>query len=176
MTAPLFQIPLLPARAATLLLGEDLFNVTLAELERARHRVWASMFIVAMGITSDPTLRVREVIDALARAARRGVDTRLLIDDFDDQDFPVNLVAAHYLVERGVSVRRWRDEKRVSNHSKFLVFDAERVLVSSGNWSTGGLCANLEASLLVDSGALNEQLATRFAWAWDEAATVEELP
>lgn len=167
--------PLVHAEAVGLLRGDDLAAVTLAELEQARVRLWGTMFIVSLDLASDPLMRIRELADALVRASRRGVDVRLLVDRFTaDDGFETNLIAAHWLIERGVAVRV-HGGRRKTNHVKSWIADDAVAIVGSANWSTGGLCGNVESSLHVRSTDLNALLAARFERGWTEA-TVPEAP
>jgi len=171
------DLPLFTAESAALALGSDIAAATLAALERAHYRIWASFFIVSAALDTDRSGRVRELLDALARAARRGVDTRLLVDDYTSErdEFAVNLVAAHYLIAEGVPVRVFRSERHPSTHSKCVIVDDSIALIGSGNWSPGGLLANLEAAVVVTSRDLNATLASRFAVTWDAAEAPEPL-
>lgn len=169
-------IPLVAADAAGLVRGDDLFAVTLAELESARHRAWGSLFIVALAIADDPLRRVRELCDALARAAARGVDVRLVIDRFvADDGFTPNLIAGHWLEARGVAVRLHGELDHKTNHTKAWIIDDAIAMVGSGNWSTGGLTSNLESGLRVRSPALAALLAARFDERWSNATALEAL-
>ncbi len=170
-------IPLLDADAADLLWAEEIAPATLMVIEEARSTLAIGMFILAAAVDDDRGARVRELVDAVIRAGRRGVDVRVLVDEFEpDQDpYNVNLVAAHALLDGGVSVRVYRHGYRSALHSKVVV-NERRALVASGNWSAGGLSANVEAAILVESEAVSHLLLDAHAEAWEQASVVEPLP
>ncbi|MGE3960131.1 MAG: phospholipase D family protein [Dehalococcoidia bacterium] len=170
-------IPLLEAEAADLLWAEEIGPATLALIEEARHTLRIGMFILAAAVDDDRGGRVRELLDAVVRAARRGVDVRVLVDAFEPEQDPynVNLIAAHVLLDGGVPVRVYRDGYRSSLHSKVVV-NERRALVGSGNWSAGGLLANVEAAVLVESEGVSGQLIAAMGWAWNDAEAMEPLP
>ena len=177
MTQP-FSLPLFDAEAVSLLIGGDIADVLMTEIEGARRRLWASYFIVALAVEADPDRRVRRLCDAFVRAARRGVDVRLLVDTFETPEagYDVNLVAAHYLDERGVPVRIYQSERRSSTHSKYLLVDPNIQIVGSGNLTQGGLLTNLEMALRTESADLFKWLAQRFLRKWDAALVLVPLP
>lgn len=160
--------------AATLLTGTQITDLTLAEIEMARHRIWACYFITSLGVNSDPVQVVRQIAQALIRAARRGVDVRLLIDDFEAEDgYRINHVAARYLAEKGVAVRAFQSDRHQSTHSKYILVDDDIQIVGSGNLSHGGLAANLEMAMRVQSDDVLRWLGDRFLSAWSAAAPAD---
>jgi phosphatidylserine/phosphatidylglycerophosphate/cardiolipin synthase-like enzyme len=136
------------------------------------------MFILAVDSGSRAGQRVRDVLDVLLRAARRGVAVRLIVNDFrNDPGQPtLNLVAAHHLAHGGAGVRLYADEGHPSIHSKYLLVDDDVAVIGSGNWSAGGLGANLEAAVRVDSAPLVRVLRRRFDNDWAGAVELEPLP
>lgn len=170
--------PLLEAERAELLWGGDLLAATLGTLEGATRRVDVGMFMVGLGTATPAQGRVLDVLDAVVRCRYRRVDCRVLLDDFsDDTTQPtLNLVAAHYLAEAGVPVRLYASARHPAAHSKYVLADEDVALVGSGNWSAGGLTANLEGSLRVVSRPLVRVLRRRFDGDWTGAGEIERLP
>jgi phosphatidylserine/phosphatidylglycerophosphate/cardiolipin synthase-like enzyme len=159
----------MPVSAVAALERDRLLGELLGTIELAAERVWASYFLVGLE-ARDRRGSVRYVLDALARATLRGVDVRVLMDDFESgvENFRPNVVAATYLARRRVGVRIYRNERRRSSHSKFLLADASRVLLGSGNLTPGGLDNNHELALDVHSPDLVRHLADRFTLGWQE--------
>lgn len=162
-------VVLMPASGVAPLERDHLVAELLGAIELASERIWASYFLVGLEST-DRRGSVRYVLDALARAALRGIDVRLLVDDFEsgvDRLRP-NSVAATYLARRGVPVRVYRNETRRSSHSKFLLVDSTQAFVGSGNLTPGGLDNNRELTLDIHSPDFVRHLAGRFAYGWEE--------
>lgn len=163
--------------SSTLLCGSEIADATLAEIEASRTRLWGCYFITSIGLSSDPHQLVRQIAQSLVRATRRGVDVRLLIDDFEaDDGYQINHVAYRYLTERGVPVRAYRSERHHSTHSKYLLVDDGTQIVGSGNLSHGGLTANLEMAVRVESPDLLRWLGDRFILSWDRSNPSEVSP
>ncbi|MEO8291352.1 MAG: phospholipase D-like domain-containing protein [Gaiellaceae bacterium] len=163
-------IPLLSADGCLVVTGDDLAAVAVDEAERARTRLWVSMFLVGLSAADDLRLSVRFVLDAVVRAHRRGVDVRVIIDDFrfGTARVSINSPAAGYLADRGVPVRIWVGTPGRASHSKLMIGD-ETVVCGSGNWTPGGLDRNTELALRVRSQELASDLAGRFELGWAEA-------
>ena len=172
------DFPLLEAERAELLWAGDLLAVTLTSIEGAAARVDVGMFIVGVGTATTAQGRVQELLDAVVRARYRGVDCRVLVNDFahDLTQPTLNGVAAHYLRGADVAVRLYASERHPSAHSKYLLVDDDVAIVGSGNWSAGGLTANLEATVRVVSEPLVRGLRRRFDADWLAAQDIEPLP
>ncbi len=170
--------PLLDCDRVGLLWAEDYLPAVIAAIEGARTRLDVAMFILAVGTTTRALDRVRDLADICARAHHRGVACRVLINDFtEDEELPVlNLVAGHYLAAADVPVRQYRSDRHSSIHSKYALIDDDNAFVGSGNWTGGGLMANLEASVHAVSAPLVAILRRRFDNDWQRAAMLERLP
>ncbi len=120
--------------------GEPRYYATLtAALQGARQRIWASTgFFV-------PTHDERE---ELSRAARRGVDVRLVLPAWNDS--PAALAAGHAayddLLEAGVRIFEMH---RAVLHSKLAVVDGAWVAVGSSNLDRRSVSLNDEVDAIV---------------------------
>ena len=163
-------IPFLPVDGCQLVEGDDLAAVALDEAERARERLWVSMFLLGLSAVDDQRLSVRFVLDAVIRAHRRGVDVRVIVDDFSYGPARVrlNAPAVGYLADRTVPVRIWVGTRGRASHSKLMIGD-DTVVCSSGNWTSGGFDRNAELALRVRSASLASDLAGRFELGWAES-------
>ena len=84
------------------------------------------------------------VIQALSRAAQRGVSVRLIVNPADDE---LDSVAYNTLTSNGVEIRMSRD---VYIHAKALVVDDETVVIGSHNPTATSLDENREVSIVLD--------------------------
>lgn len=133
----------------------------------ARGRLWLSMFLVGL-TTDDQSKAVLRVLRELSVAAARGVDVRVLVDDFTvgpERSRP-NAIAAQWLTRRDVPVRTSGVGRRRSVHAKYVVCDDGCALVGSANLTPGALTSNAELSLLVNSRPLTHLLADQFETEW----------
>ncbi|MDA0591691.1 MAG: phospholipase D family protein [Planctomycetota bacterium] len=170
-------LPLFDADAAEFLAGPEIAQASLLAIEEARERIWGCFFLASVAVDHDPHRLVREICDALVRASRRGVDVRLLLDDFESSvdGLPTNEVTGHYLLRHGVAVRLYESERHVSTHSKYFLFDDDSQIVGSGNLTHGAVASNLEMALQVASPDLMRWLGERFLRNWDAARDPEAL-
>ncbi|MFT4555167.1 MAG: phosphatidylserine/phosphatidylglycerophosphate/cardiolipin synthase-like enzyme [Planctomycetaceae bacterium] len=177
LNLPLLDLPLFDASSTEFLAGEQIVEATLLGIEEARERIWGCYFLVAVGVDQDPHQRVRDVCDALVRASQRGVDVRLLCDEFESSfdGLPSNEIAVHFLNQQGVAARTYRNDRHHSTHSKYLLIDDKAQIVGSGNLTHGGLYANLEMAVRVESPDLLRWLGERFLRNWDESPESEPL-
>ncbi len=170
-------IPQVPANSAVYLTGEDYPAALLSLTETARKRIWASYFICSISSDTDPNRIVRNLADALGRAAARGVDVRMIVDNYesDEDAFNSNLVMLEYLSRKGVSVRIFKSDKKKSSHTKDFIVDDDKQVAGSGNLTWGGLLNNRESAILIDSADLNKLLDGRFGAIWNQAEIYSPL-
>lgn len=113
--------------------GEVCFARMLAELEQAEHYIFLEYFIIARGQMWD------SILEILARKAARGVDVRVLYDDFGC----ITRLPANYckqLAEQGIQARAFNPfvpivSGRLNNrdHRKLLIVDGKRAFTGGIN-------------------------------------------
>lgn len=129
--APLEPPVLTAHHALTLLPGmESLLGSIVHNVEQARTRVAVETYIYR-----DDKLG-RAFADALARAAARGVRTRLLYDPLGSQETPATFFDE--LRDRGIDVRAYRPLPVVLGTGAFAPRDHSRVIVIDDSAYTGG--------------------------------------
>lgn len=117
--------------------GDDAFAAMLAAIESARVRVWFETYIF------QPDDLGSRVLLALAAAARRGIDVRLLVDDHGSADLrpehTADLVAAGGVVVRfnPTHALPWRRPLPLSlrDHRKILIVDDDHAFLGGMNVS-----------------------------------------
>lgn len=100
------------------------------------------------------------MIKALRRAARRGVDVRLILQG--EPDMPIVKTAAgmlyHHLLHAGVQIYEYCDRPL---HGKVALTDGQWSTVGSSNLDPLSLSLNLEANVIVRDAAFNALLHER---------------
>jgi cardiolipin synthase len=98
----------------------------------------------------------------LRKAARRGVDVRLILQG--EPDMPIVKIAAsmlyHHLLGAGVKVYEYRDRPL---HGKVALTDDEWSTVGSSNLDPLSLSLNLEANIIIKDRAFNQHLGEHLA-------------
>lgn len=154
------------------LASADLLPYLVASIEAARRRVWAAVFIIDPRPEEDPDGTVALLLDTLARAKWRGLDTRVLVGG-SARTPAIELagrVARRYLEAAGVPCRQFVGKRgETSLHSKYLIAD-DAVIVGSHNWTRRALVADTELSLGVASPTTATTLGFEFVRDWDRAA------
>jgi cardiolipin synthase len=125
----------------------------LARIYRAEQRVW---------ISNSYFVPDRSVIRAITRAARRGVDVRILLPDESDvkvADWASRAVWAK-LMRRGVRIFTWT---RGILHSKTAVIDGRWSTIGTFNMDHLSLRSNLEVNVTVLDEGFGETMEAAFA-------------
>jgi cardiolipin synthase len=153
--------------------GDDAYDAMLGAIGRARVRVWLEVYIFAtdaLGLS---------VLDALARAAARGVDVRLLVDAVGSPDFPeagqsLRAAGGRVAVFNPTLRLRRRLPLTMRDHRKILVVDDDIGFCGGMNVANeyGGVrrgnAAFRDTHLLVQGPAVRD-LAEVFAASWCHA-------
>ncbi|PKN56876.1 MAG: endonuclease [Deltaproteobacteria bacterium HGW-Deltaproteobacteria-14] len=123
-----------------------------AMFDAARHAVDVCVFT----ITDDRIAR------AMNRAHQRGVKLRVVTDDDKSHDLGSDVAK---LEQRGVRIRD--DRSDVHMHHKFAIFDGNRVLTGSYNWTRSANDHNFENAVVLSDPGLVRQFQTEFDRLWD---------
>ncbi|MFN8581082.1 MAG: phosphatidylserine/phosphatidylglycerophosphate/cardiolipin synthase family protein [Gemmatimonadaceae bacterium] len=100
-------------------------------------------------------------LEALAGAARDGVDVRVLVPSTYDHPFLRRLATRFYhrLLRNGVRLWEWRGEMM---HAKTTVIDGRWVRVGSTDFNPLGVAINYELDALIEDRTLGEQAERMF--------------
>jgi phosphatidylserine/phosphatidylglycerophosphate/cardiolipin synthase-like enzyme len=134
----------------------------------ARHRLVAVSFAAH---------RVDEINAALAAAAARGVDVRLVLETTVDSRGALGFDAAGAFHSLGSAVSFWvwpaelrlqHERRRATQHAKAAVADDRMAFVTSANLTGQALDENMELGLLVTGGPVPRRLAAHFRQLMDD--------
>lgn len=118
----------------------------------------------------------KDTIQNLVDAAGRGVDVKVILDPNTPISF-VNAKSARILKEGGVNVK-WRDvnvDTREKLHAKIAMFDEDKTIIGSCNFTKAGLAVNHEADVEVVSKSVGTAFTKMFDEHW-ESESVEKQP
>ncbi len=154
--------------------GGDAILLLRAAIEKACSRIWVQQFVVDVRPGADRSGMMRYMLHALAEAARRGVDVRVLlpvVTSPSGDPYDLNLPAVRFLARRGVAVRRYRGSRqRPHQHAKVVIVDDDFVSVGNFNWTTRAFRENTEQGLAIRSSSITSDAAARFDRLWRDRA------
>lgn len=128
-----------------------------AAVQQSRKRIAAELY----------KLSDRDVIAALAQAARRGVNVQIILCPTQDSNYQT----AAALSRAGADIRWYPiTQEHPIMHLKLAVFDDQRLLFGSANWTHWGLTLNHEGLFFTDSQALVKPVLRRFAADWRKSS------
>jgi cardiolipin synthase len=141
--------------------GSEMYTALLSAMREAQRRIWLTFGYFV------PDAATRR---ALADAARRGVDVRLVLPGFSDFWAPVYAGRSHYeeLLAAGVRIFEWHDALM---HAKTAVIDSRWASVGSTNLDWRSFVHNYEADVIVRDAGFAREMERRFLA--DVAAAVE---
>ncbi len=145
------------AQPPRLVLGDSCFPAVMRFIGEARFRLDVEMY----------DLTDRQVLGALARAAGKGVEIRLLLDPGQRR----NLQVPKILGDKRVSVR-WMDTDQEAGqrmHAKVACADNRSLLVGSANWTYTGLRVSHECVLVQEDPSLALDFSAAFERDWAKA-------
>jgi phosphatidylserine/phosphatidylglycerophosphate/cardiolipin synthase-like enzyme len=123
-----------------------------ADIERARATVDVAVF----------DLRLPSIVDALVRAAQRGVRVRLVVDYEENESAAEFTDAISRLEQAGVEVSR--DHRSALMHHKFVIVDGRVLWTGSMNLTANDVYRNNNNMLRLDLPELAANYAVRFEW------------
>lgn len=155
--------------AAVGLTDRSYFEFVLSAAERARRRIWASIFLYDLRPSRDIAGSVLDLTNVLVRRSAVGVDVRVLVSgQVTTPDIAVaNRATALFLTRHGVPNRHVvgePDSGRQGSHAKFAVLDDVAVL-GSQNWTDDAFRLNVEDAVAL-TGDVIDVLAAQFQSMW----------
>lgn len=117
----------------------------------------------------------KDTIQNLVDAAGRGVDVRVILDPNVPISF-INAKSARTLKEGGVQVK-WRDvnvDEREKLHAKIAMFDEDKTIIGSCNFTKAGLAVNHEADVEVVSKSVGSAFTKMFDEHWENESVSKQ--
>jgi len=145
--------------------GKKYFSAVSEAITKAEKSINVVMFAVESSL-SRPDSKPNKLINALIEAKNRGVDVEVILDqnvDFvqrrhaSDWETKIkNTRAYKRLKEAGIKV--YYDEPARYTHAKAVIIDKKIVILGSTNWTESSFDNNIEASVLINSPELAEEI------------------
>ncbi len=101
-----------------------------------------------------------KIVNALVDAHNRGVDVRIIMDEYSKKDN-----AYKFLKEKGIGIRY--DSEDITTHAKLIIIDGKTVILGSTNFSYYGLEKNHETDILIDAEQVAEYFEGYFEELWE---------
>lgn len=137
-------------KGITVLEDKRYFEALLNHIDNAHHEIIISMYVFKT--TGKKTNYADRIKDALIKAAHRGVEVRVLLEQEDYSGSSLNAdneQTAMALGRGGVVV--YFDSPSKRTHVKAVVIDAQYTFIGSHNLTSSALQYNNELSLMVES-------------------------
>ena len=128
-------------------------------VENADESIHVSIFSLTY-YDNYPDSNINQLLEELLRAKDRGVDVRLIADEFpEDVEKGVE-----YLQNNGVEVKY--DGKSQTTHTKLIIIDSDTVVVGSTNWRYYSVDRNHEANVIIHSEETAQEFEHYFNNIW----------
>lgn len=138
-----------------LLIERDYYEEAIEAIDGATQEIYVMMFSMLYD-PDDWSDEANDLINALIRARRRGVEVHILLENSLD----TNREAYNYLKSNGIDVSY--DSPSTTLHAKIVVVDGRIVFLGSHNWSESALHWNHEVSVKIISKQLAEEVINYF--------------
>lgn len=154
------ELPAVESGPVRTLVNRQYFPAVLSLFNDAARRIRVIMY----GVKYDPKYegsKVNQLVEALAAAHARGVDTAVILDlsDYNTTLNEVNAPTRDYLAAAGVAV--YDDPERITTHAKVVLAD-DRVVIGSANWGYDALERRNEACVVIEDPAIADFFAAYF--------------
>jgi phosphatidylserine/phosphatidylglycerophosphate/cardiolipin synthase-like enzyme len=153
----------LPDGAIRVVTDRDYFDKSYQLLSGARESIHIVMF--SANYQTDPRYkdsRVNKLLDLLVSAKNRGLDVRVIMDDFPEG----NEDTAGRLRKNNIDARIMRFDG--STHDKLIIVDGRIVIVGSTNWSYYSIDMNHEANVVINNERVANEFEGYFSLLWGQ--------
>lgn len=143
--------------AVTPLMNKEFFPVLLKAVDGAKREILIAVFSFKAGL--HPNSYPDQLLDHLARAAKRGVQVKVILEDPGDRQDNLsrqNFKTKTLLEKKGVKV--YMDSPKKTTHTKLVVVDQRLVFVGSHNFTPSALKHNNEISVLIENPDLAQNV------------------
>jgi phosphatidylserine/phosphatidylglycerophosphate/cardiolipin synthase-like enzyme len=141
----------------TPLMNRDFFPALTKAVDGAQDEILVAVFSFKAGVhkKSRPDI----LVEHLARAVKRGVDVKVILENCANPAGGVtrqNAKTKNILEKRGVKV--YMDEPSRTTHTKLVVVDQKLVFVGSHNFTPSALNHNNEVTVMIEKSGLAKEV------------------
>lgn len=136
--------------------SRNYFQPVLNAINNAKESILIGMYIISLPAAEETGGGVRQLLDAIINAKKRGIAVRVILEYHRLEDFTpkgLNYYAYHYLKDNGIDVH-FDESSANCLHLKTIVIDKELVITGSSNWSEAAFKASYETNLMIRSRPL----------------------
>jgi len=156
---------------------DETINVVVDLIDNANSSIYAEIFYLYPtwngypgGENNNPFL------EAIIRAAQRGVDVRVILDStyYNIEGDNNNDEAAKIMLAHGIKVKYSNNSEGIAKfHVKAIIVDEKAVMISSLNWNENSATNNREIGIIVISTTVASYYVELFEYDWDFLASSE---
>lgn len=161
-----------------ILVDGDYLPAVTGALDSAANSIDLLMFLGTSTVGTPAAPGPLALVEALTRAAQRGVQTRVVLDQDDGgepyQSLFINEPLVRRLQQAGVPVKL--DSPATLLHSKVLVIDERITITGSHNWTLNSLSMSHELSILTRNQGHAQQARARFETLWTSLPNLAPIP
>ncbi|MEM5871331.1 MAG: phospholipase D-like domain-containing protein [Candidatus Aenigmatarchaeota archaeon] len=143
-----------------ILLDNDYFIKTISLIKSANKSIHILLYNLNYYVNY-PESKVNLLIDELEKAAKRGVEVKIIVDDYATEK-PVLTI----LKNKGINIKY--DSKDITTHAKLIIIDSKIIIIGSTNWSYYALEKNHEANIILYSSEIANEMEKYFEKIWGE--------
>jgi len=149
--------------------GDKYFSAVKEALSKAEESIYLVMFIIETSTHKEHS-KANLLIDELIKAKRRGVDVKVILDqniDFVHKRYKSKWQAKIRSIKayerlKGADIKVYYDEPTKYTHAKAIIIDKEIVILGSTNWTEASFDKSIEASVLIKSSKLADEILSYF--------------
>ena len=145
-----------------LLTGEEYFYALRDAIDNARHSIFLAIYLFKTD--KYPTNRATGILNALLRAAKRGVEITVLMEHNDDPESFINVEnekTGRRLLRAGARVYWDRLDRKL--HIKAVVIDHHLVFLGSHNLTHSAMKYNQEMSFMLNDAKIANEIITKIS-------------
>lgn len=161
ITAPL----IVPDGSVAIVTDRDYYPKVSSVLSGARQSIHMVMF--SANHQTDPKYKdshVNELLEDLIAAHNRGIDVRMVMDEWPEG----NNKTRDYLVRNNVPARVL-STPGATTHAKLIIVDGRVVVVGSTNWAYTSIDKNHEANVIISDGGIAGEFEAYFQSVYQSA-------
>ncbi|RTZ94041.1 MAG: phospholipase [Deltaproteobacteria bacterium] len=145
-----------------LLTGSEYFYALRDAIDGAKHSIFLAIYLFKTD--NHPTNRATGILNALLKAAKRGVETTVIMERSDDPESFINVEnekTGRRLLRAGARVYWDRPDRKL--HIKAVVIDHHLIFLGSHNLTHSAMKYNQEMSLMLNDDRIASEIINKIS-------------